>query len=407
MAGEVHHVVAGGCVQNIQPRGRYGRYRGRAHACGFQWQPADQAQQPGCGRLGLHFDALEGEGAGLVAAHFADLHALARQQAAREVTQRCGQLRAGRVAVKQRPGVFARRQHLHPHTHLPQVLGRPDQALVLAEQRLAEQLDGQADRVVGAAQAVCRCSLASEGASRGASGGLVGGLWRQIAALAVLPQPATKVAHGPCTGIELRCAGVHKPREPTAHRRAALWGHGFVRRNPAVGGAAHVQADARTVRLGGHQCAALAGRQLARIKAAHQVNEAARVRVVANRRAHRGPVGVLHRAARHLHRLLRFLRVVKVDGCVGQQQRCQRRHALAQVAGVEQRQLARGVAQPRHDLGLAAHKAVLVGLPGALLFVLEHHHAQRHRGQGQQHKHAAHQDAQAECGQAQAGHFQA
>ena len=41
---------------------------------------------------------------------------------------------------------------------------------------------------------------------------------------------------------------------------------------------------------------------------------------------------------------------------------------------VEQRQLARGVAQPRHDLGLAAHKPMLVGLPGALLFVLEHHH---------------------------------
>ena len=34
---------------------------------------------------------------------------------------------------------------------------------------------------------------------------------------------------------------------------------------------------------------------------------------------------------------------------------------------VEQRATGSTVAQPRHDLGLAAHKAVLVGLPGALL----------------------------------------
>ena len=148
------------------------------------------------------------------------------------------------------------------------------------------------------------------------------------------------------------------------------------------------------------------GRQLTRIKAAHQVDEAARIRVVANRCADRGAVGVLHRTARHLHRLLRFLRVVKVDGGVGQQQWRQRRHALAQVAGVEQCQLARRMAQPCHDLGLAAYKTVLVGLPGALFFVLEHHHAQRHRGQGQQHKHTAHQNAQAESWQAQAGHLQ-
>ena len=232
---------------------------------------------------------------------------------------------------------------------------------------------------------------------------------RQVAAMAVLPEPATEIAHGPRAGVKLGRAVVHKAGEPAVLAVAglvALLRHGLIGRDPAVGAAAHVQRDAGAVRLGGLARAALARCQLACEEAAHQIDEAACVGIVADGRAQRGAIGILHRAAGHLHGLLGLLRIVEVDGRIGQQQRRQRRHALAQVAGVEQGQPARRMAQPRHDLGLAAHKAVLVGLPGAFLLVLENHHAQGHRGHSQQHEHAAQQDALAEGGQAQARHFQ-
>ena len=108
----------------------------------------------------------------------------------------------GRVAVEQRPGVFARRQHLHPHTHLPQVFRRLDE-FPSPGTAFAEQPDGQADRGGCGAGSSSLQPAYSEGHQQRCQWRF--GWWGFMADRGTGRfATATKVAHGPCTASRWR-----------------------------------------------------------------------------------------------------------------------------------------------------------------------------------------------------------
>jgi hypothetical protein len=268
----------------------------------------------------------------------------------------------------------ARRKELQAQPHLRQIGRRPDQPLL--EQVIAEDLDRQADRH--------EASLDAHG-----------GVGVALEAAPFLPEPAAEVAHRAGAGGD-RLVLVDVASQPAALGGAAVGAvvERLERRDPAKGLAAHRQFHAHTMKARQVALAARVRHQFAERDAADEIDERAGIRVVAHAGTPARAVRVLHLAARHLDGLQRLHAVVEIDRAERQHQRMQRRWRLVGKLGVQQRELAGRMAQPRRDLREVLLQALGIAPVAALLLVDQHGQRERDGGQREQREGAAEEHAQ-------------
>ncbi len=301
------------------------------------------------------------------------------QQQAGEIGQGEGRRGARPLAVKQ-GRVVAGGQDFDADLELIQVRRRPG-GLFPGEEGVAQGVHRQAQGEKGLAGAI----------------GVVfaGG----VEASAGLPDPAAEFLHRPGAGV-VAALLFHIAGEAAAHAfRPGGAGQGLEGRQPAPGLAPQADGDAQAMGAVEEFIADAVGFQNAAAESAGGVNVAAGPGVVADGHAKAAVVGILDEAVGHLDGGLHLVLVVEIEGGVGQHHRAPGGSQFRVPAGVEQRQLARGVAQSTDDLGLGLGEAGGVVVNAALLLLLQHGDGQRRHGKEEGEEGRAEKDAQPEGGQ--------